>query len=138
MRPRDGAIRRRSAALIIAAGGLWACCAAPPAQTLDRASDRESTPPPEQAVDCAALSELACIDSADCTLRQEAEGTYACAAPADDCERGFAQRGGRREDCPEGCDFVPARCYCAPDVTCVCGGGPPASCRQEAAETESQ
>ena len=92
-----------------------------------------STPAGSEAIEsasagCAALSELACIDSAECTLRQ-VEGGYACTDPRSDCEIGFVQRGGRREDCAgEGCVYQPANCYCAPDVTCVCGGGPPAQC----------
>ena len=24
-----------------------------------------------------------------------------------------------------GCEFVPAQCYCAPEVVCICGGGRP-------------
>ena len=83
----------------------------------------------EEASNCAGLDQLGCIDSPDCTLRQLEDKSYACTDPQSDCEIGFLQRGGRRDDCAEGCDYSPARCYCSPDVTCVCGGGPPALCQ---------
>lgn len=78
--------------------------------------------------DCAALDELGCLDSAECTLRQREDKTYVCTPATSDCERGFLQSAGRREDCPADCGYSPAQCYCSPDVTCVCGGGPPALC----------
>ncbi|MDH3402664.1 MAG: hypothetical protein OEP45_03540 [Acidobacteriota bacterium] len=90
------------------------------------------TQPPVEAprqVACDARDELACLDSSDCTLRQAEDKTYYCAEPASACEEGFVQSSATAEACVgEGCTFVPAVCYCAPDVTCVCGGGPPAQC----------
>lgn len=87
-------------------------------------------------VDCASLGELECLASSECTLRlAENAGAYLCAVAADRCERGFVQGEARADDCPEGCTFVPARCYCAPGMTCVCGGGPPAACTADGTAT---
>jgi len=98
-----------------------------PAEDSAAEQDRQASDP--LAFDCAALGELACLESSDCTLRQNEDKSYACTAAASHCERGFLQRAGRREDCAEGCSYSPAQCYCSPDVTCVCGGGPPALCQ---------
>lgn len=78
--------------------------------------------------DCARLDELTCVTSAECTLNQAEDKSYFCAAPASACEEGFVQRSANGEACGAGCTFIPALCYCSPDVTCVCGGGPPAQC----------
>jgi hypothetical protein len=77
---------------------------------------------------CSEMGELACITSAECTLKQAEDKSYFCAAPASACEEGFVQRSASAESCGAGCTFVPAQCYCSPDVTCICGGGPPAQC----------
>lgn len=100
---------------------LLACSAAPPVAADD------STPP------CATRSEQQCIDSPDCTLALVAEddgGGYLCRDTANACEEGFRQSDGTPEECEakEGCRFDPGRCYCPPDVVCICGGGPPPSC----------
>ncbi len=110
--------------LALVGAGCWAACCstAPTAAETAPALEREAR------VDCGALSEIACIDSRDCTLRLGVSEGYVCSPPAGSCEEGFAQRSAMAEDCPAECTFVPARCYCAPDVTCICSGGPPAQC----------
>jgi len=80
---------------------------------------------------CAELGELACLDSTECTLRLQEAGGYACTEPESDCELGFVQSKPKEIDCASGCTLVPAHCYCAPDVDCFCGGGPPAMCVAE-------
>ena len=126
-------------ALLLVGLTLAGCSAAPPAPAVAKpeaertvedpveGSGQRANEPP--AVSCTGLDELACLDSADCTLRQDDDKSYACTVAADDCERGFLQSAGRREDCAEGCSYSPAHCYCSPDVQCVCGGGPPAMCQ---------
>lgn len=114
---------------------LAGCAAMPPEPTVGEAAAKPTVEPSNRqaaeapAFDCATLDELGCLDSTDCTLRQNDDKTYACTTAASECERGFSQRAGRREDCAEGCNFSPGQCYCSPDVVCVCGGGPPAICQ---------
>jgi hypothetical protein len=83
------------------------------------------------------LTELACIDSVDCTLAV-ADGSpeYFCRDAEGPCETGFRQRGDGADACEAkpGCRFVPGRCYCSPDVTCICGGGPPPQCVENAGD----
>ena len=82
---------------------------------------------------CDELTELRCIAAAECTLHQVADAGngYVCKVAANMCEHGFKQKSGTRSDCESktGCVFVPQSCYCAPDVICFCGGGPPSQCR---------
>jgi hypothetical protein len=84
---------------------------------------------------CENFTELQCINSADCTLHQlgATVAGYVCKAAADLCEKGFKQKSGTRADCEskDGCVFIPQNCYCAPDVICRCGGGPPSQCQPE-------
>jgi hypothetical protein len=85
---------------------------------------------------CARATELACVESTECTLDQvltENGKSYQCRPDVNECQRGFAQKTGSPEACEAkpGCRFVPASCYCAPDVLCVCGGGPPSQCAKE-------
>ncbi len=113
-------------ALVLAV--LPACSGSPSSPS----SDPVTEPGGQQAASpqgaCATRSELACLDSPDCTLQLEGDN-YSCVDPANDCEVGFVQGDGTRESCDQpGCDFVPAQCYCPPGLTCVCGGGPPAQC----------
>ena len=95
---------------------------------------------PQLPADCGALSELPCINSSACTLvlADGGVGVYLCREAADACERGFRQRTDTRAACEAkpGCRFVPGVCYCPPDVTCVCGGGPPPRC-ESASENAS-
>ncbi len=81
---------------------------------------------------CESASEADCIVSGGCTLvvASERPGDYACVAARNACEEGFLQRDASAEECESkaGCRFVPAECYCPPDLVCVCGGGPPAQC----------
>jgi hypothetical protein len=94
----------------------------------------ETVPPvlPSDGGACARLTELACIDSDRCTLAVTEDGSreYVCREAAGPCETGFRQRGNDADACEakSGCRFVPGRCYCSPDVTCICGGGPPPQC----------
>jgi hypothetical protein len=84
---------------------------------------------------CEKLTELQCINAPDCTLHQRGTtgSDYSCEAPANACEQGFKQKSGTRADCESkaGCVFVPQNCYCAPDVICRCGSGPPSQCQPE-------
>lgn len=96
-------------------------------------------PEPEPSDACAALDEMQCITSDECTLvLPEGEREYRCRAAEGRCETGFRQHDGDAESCEakEGCRFVPGQCYCSPDVTCICGGGPPPQC-VEADDSES-
>jgi hypothetical protein len=103
----------------------------PPASAPAPAPPPASPPPSSSEGACSSLKELACIDSADCTLAV-AEGSreYFCRDAEGPCETGFRQRGDGADACEAkpGCRFVPGRCYCSPDVTCICGGGPPPQC----------
>ncbi len=93
-------------------------------------SDSPTSTPGSPAERCAQASELACINSAECTLVQPAPGTYFCREAVGPCEIGFVQNQGTQQTCEAkpGCAYVFPDCYCAPDVTCVCGGGPPPQC----------
>ncbi|MCB1058124.1 MAG: hypothetical protein KDD11_21705 [Acidobacteria bacterium] len=105
-------------ALLLAA--LLGCAAPRPALSDD-------TLPP-----CAERTEKQCIDSPDCTLAPTGDENtgYICRDTANECEAGFRQSDGTPAECQAkpGCRFSPGRCYCPPDVQCVCGGGPPPSC----------
>ncbi|MEE8524593.1 MAG: hypothetical protein V3T72_11735 [Thermoanaerobaculia bacterium] len=91
----------------------------------------EPVPPPAAGA-CGQLNELACINSGRCSLvvAEDSSHGYLCRDATGPCEIGFRQRGGDAEACAAkpGCRFVPGRCYCSPDVTCICGGGPPPQC----------
>jgi hypothetical protein len=87
---------------------------------------------PGAKTDCSRLSEAGCIQSPDCTLQQEPESlAYHCRAADNICEQGFAQVNANRQLCERnnGCIFVPADCYCAPEAECECDGGSPAMCK---------
>ncbi len=107
--------------LTIAAVPIWMCCNGPSSPRI---------PSPER--ECASLTESLCILSAQCTLvlASQLPGSYLCRPARNACEAGFIQRTGTRETCEEkpGCTFQPGFCYCPPDLTCVCGGGPPPQC----------
>jgi len=83
--------------------------------------------------ECARLTEQDCFSSAACTLtkNETAEG-YQCRYANDHCELMFRQSEGTKETCEAktGCVYVPASCYCPPDVKCECAGGEPAQCRK--------
>lgn len=108
-----------------------ACGAGNPALPSTDQPSADPSPVDAEAV-CAELSEKPCMDSPDCTLvpDDEAQGGYLCRQALAPCETGFRQGLDPAADCSAkaGCAFVPGRCYCAPDVTCICGGGPPPSC----------
>lgn len=81
---------------------------------------------------CAETSIKVCGKSPNCMVEQKPDGKYLCRDAANSCETGFVQEGGKAmakvcNDKP-GCTFDPGKCYCPPGVTCVCGGGAPASC----------
>lgn len=119
---------------LIALAALGLACGAPPApdsRPPERAPALPPTSAPAPADACAGLDEMQCITSDDCTLILVAEERgYLCRPAEGPCERGFQQRDGSAESCEAkaGCHFVPGHCYCSPDVTCICGGGPPPQC----------
>ncbi|WP_455375162.1 hypothetical protein [Kaarinaea lacus] len=83
---------------------------------------------------CSTLSISACLKSKECTLELDvANAQYQCRTAAGYCESAFSQAEDTKENCEAraGCKFVPATCFCHPDVECVCGGGPPAMCVPE-------
>ena len=83
---------------------------------------------------CSTLSISNCLKSKECTLELDVANTqYQCRAATGQCESGFAQAEDSKEICEarSGCKFIPATCFCHPDVECVCGGGPPAMCVPE-------
>jgi len=91
--------------------------------------------PAQESKPCNEYSELECTRSSQCTLVQTGQhGGYACRAAQGRCETGFRQvsDGDIQKDCEAkpGCEFKPASCYCPPNLECVCGGGPPAQCRE--------
>lgn len=82
---------------------------------------------------CQSLSERECLESTQCDLVQVAvHGAYECRASVNRCAIGFRQggEGDIKQQCESqtGCKFVPASCFCPPDLTCACGGGPPPQC----------
>lgn len=82
---------------------------------------------------CAQMTEQECLSSAACTLtRNETAHGYQCRFAKDYCELLFRQSEENRESCETktGCVYVPASCYCPPDVTCKCSGGEPAQCQR--------
>jgi hypothetical protein len=83
---------------------------------------------------CQQLVEKECLTSAACTLKKENNTTsYQCLPAKDHCELMFRQSEGTKESCEakQGCEFIPAQCYCPPDVYCECGGGEPPLCKSE-------
>lgn len=89
---------------------------------------------PSPASSCASFDEGRCLDTAECTLVQEAEkGPYLCREAAPPCETDFNQAKDTADACTakQGCRFESGYCYCAPGVTCICGGGPPPRCLAE-------
>jgi hypothetical protein len=119
---------------------LWMACAAPAGSLEDAppaAAEDEKAPP------CRELTEAACLESGRCTLEviegeeiPEGTGGYRCRPAQGPCEAGFRQGSDTAETCEAkpGCHFVPGRCYCPPGVVCICGGGPPPTCREESLE----
>lgn len=81
---------------------------------------------------CQQLSEKPCLESAACTLNlNKTSKTYQCLPAKDHCELMFRQSEGLEETCEskQGCEFIPAQCYCPPGALCVCGGGEPPQCK---------
>jgi hypothetical protein len=146
---------RRSTSALLSLTGLLAlstlalACSSgadPAPQPPTEVSDDDGAPeaPPEEPGEepqesCSELAETPCRKSPDCTLVQdESQGSgYLCRAAQGPCEQGFRQEGNSREECEEreGCRFEPGDCYCPPEVTCVCGGGPPPRCVEAAASS---
>lgn len=115
------------AALCLACSGL--ACSTP--TTTEPTPEPPPSTPPESEATCESLGEMQCITSPACTLVLAGEQLgYLCRPAEGRCELGFHQHGDSAEACEaeEGCRFVPGQCYCSPDVTCVCGGGPPPQC----------
>jgi hypothetical protein len=82
---------------------------------------------------CANMSEQECLSSAACTLtKSEKTHGYQCRFANDHCEMLFRQSEENRENCEAktGCVYVPASCYCPPNVSCKCSGGKPAQCQR--------
>ena len=117
--------------LMLCPGSLLGCSQAPAPDP----PPPDPPPPPAAEEPCETQTELACIDSVRCTLElaEDDSREYRCRDAEEPCETGFRQSGGDAEACEAkpGCRFVPGRCYCSPDVTCICGGGPPAQCAEE-------
>ena len=81
---------------------------------------------------CAELTEQECLDSPGHTLVIAADdGGYQCRVARDQCESGFIQSKHGIGECgaDSSCEYETSRCYCPPDVVCICGGGPPGRCR---------
>ncbi len=86
---------------------------------------------PSSASSCASFDESQCLETAECTLVQEEEkGPYLCREAAPPCETNFNQAEDTADSCTakQGCQYESGYCYCAPGVTCICGGGPPPRC----------
>ncbi|MDY7093962.1 MAG: hypothetical protein SX243_13425 [Acidobacteriota bacterium] len=149
-RSRSGRLLLLVSSLLTTSALVLACGsgAEPTPQTQPQATGGETAPeaPPAEDAEaqeaaCLSLAQTPCTKSPDCTLVQDesAESGYRCRAAQGPCEEGFRQQGSTQEDCEsrEGCRFEPARCYCPPEVTCVCGGGPPARCVEAGAPSTS-
>jgi hypothetical protein len=84
-----------------------------------------------EGLSCQQLSEKACLESAACTLKKNKDSTsYRCLPAKDHCELMFRQSEGTKESCEtkQGCEFIPAQCYCPPDLLCECADGEPNQC----------
>ncbi|MCK6513254.1 hypothetical protein L6R29_25265 [Myxococcota bacterium] len=85
-------------------------------------------------IDCGRLSELDCWKARpQCILVYGGQqDRYVCRATQNECEKLDAAA------CAEAsqCFFDPGFCYCPPDVTCICGGGPPPLCQLPSALCE--
>ena len=82
---------------------------------------------------CSEATEHECLQSTQCTLVQtRVHGKYTCRTAIGHCEIGFRQSADYdiQNDCEAklGCVFKIANCFCPPNLTCACGGGPPAQC----------
>ena len=78
------------------------------------------------------LSQQECLASPDHTLIQpSADAPYQCVPARNHCEAGFVQDEHGAEDCEAkaGCQHDPGHCFCPAGVQCICGGGPPQSCK---------
>ena len=87
-----------------------------------------------QANECVALEEQSCLESKKCILKQKTNKEYYCSEAKIKCEVGFVQWGKSSESsCTTNkeCRYIPANCYCAPKVTCRCGGSAPAICASD-------
>jgi hypothetical protein len=99
---------------------------------IDMPSGSDADGPDEMLPDmvyCAELDEAGCYESDRCVVDLITRTLlYECRPAENECEQGFIQAKGEKT-CDSGCGFIPASCYCPPDVTCVCGGGPPSACK---------
>lgn len=82
---------------------------------------------------CSELGEKACNIAGNCVLEQSEDKTYRCRSPQNECEENWNKQRSPKESCEAtaGCVFVPASCYCPPDVVCICGGGNPPACKKK-------
>ncbi len=105
----------------LALSGLLACSVTAPTPIEE----------PEEPSSCVSHDQASCLDSPDCTLILDSEeSAYRCRQATAPCELSFRQAADTPETCEAraGCRFEPGRCYCPPDVNCICGGGPPPRC----------
>ena len=86
---------------------------------------------------CDKLSVRDCFTTKGCFLDCENIGRnkcapYHCRAAKNLCESRFAQAELKKEDCESlaRCVYQAAACFCPGPMQCVCGGGPPAQCRE--------
>ncbi len=72
-----------------------------------------------------------CLAASACAvvLASERPADYSC-VDAGRCGEDFDQVDGTVDSCEarDGCSYVPGECFCAPGLTCICGGGPPPRC----------
>lgn len=83
------------------------------------------------ASECASLDEQSCLESKECILKQKENKTYFCEMATTKCETDFIQWGeNSKSSCikKDECRYIPANCYCSPNVICRCSGGTPAMC----------
>ena len=79
-------------------------------------------------------SQRECLASPDHTLIQPTpDSAYQCVRARNHCESGFVQDKHSAKECEAkpGCRHDPGRCFCPEGLQCICGGGPPQSCRLE-------
>jgi len=83
---------------------------------------------------CEQLSHSACLGSEQCSLVVNEmindPKTFVCRRSTNRCDTGFVQHSDTKESCESrpGCAYISDPCFCPPDVTCICNGGPPPQC----------
>src|SRR5262249_14394818 len=72
-----------------------------------------------------------CRQTVGCFLDYSGQpDSYFCRAAKDSCEQLTNDGGQAACEQASGCKWSPGSCYCPEGISCLCGGGPPATCRK--------